>query len=50
MAITEDGSGVGDGERPAAAAALCSVQLRYCRYSAEVFNLLEWGALECAGG
>ena len=42
MAVAENGCGVGDGEGPAAAAALCSVQLRDCRYSAEEFDLLEW--------
>jgi hypothetical protein len=55
VAVAEDRCGVGDGERPAATAAVCSVQLRDCRYGAEVFDLLERRVLErwrvpCTGG
>jgi len=41
VAVGEDGCGVGDGEGPATTAALCSVQLRDCRYDAEVLDLVE---------
>lgn len=39
MAIAEDWGGIRDGERPAAAAALCRIQLGDRRYGAEVFDL-----------
>ena len=50
MAVAEDRCGVGDGEGPAATAALCSVQLRDCRYDAEEFDLLERESVRAVEG